>query len=458
MRGILKNEKGLTLVDILIGILIFILAVVFIISLVSNSIDKPKVAGIKGALDYYEKGTSLTMYQLPGLPNLGTLIAEINVEFDEESKFVDKKSKRVNAYGNPYQIEVEQDGDQTAVIIETVGKKKDDKYRVVVVKEEGVIEACTAGFGRHDKKLVTLVSEWCGDNKELGEDDGEGEDVVLEETDASCFEWEDNATGVTITDYICEDTDVVIPSEIDGKLVTIIGEDSFEQKGLKSAIIPSTVNIVEEYAFYVNELTSLIVPDSVTIIGEEAFSWNLIESVDIGGSVTELGALAFAGNQLTSIKLGASLKEIGRSAFEDNKLTHVDIPYGVKIIGDYSFSDNEIESVGIPDSVTKIGRGAFSINKLADIKLPTSLEEISAKVFLDNELTKVEIPKSVTKIGGSAFEDNQLTSVLIPDTVTEIGGQAFFNNQLTSVHIPNTSALVQDSAFDSGVTITRGQI
>ena len=173
--------------EILIGILVFILAVVFIVSLVANSIDKPKVAGIKGALDYYEKGTSLTLYQLPGLPDLGTLVAEVNEELDNESKFVDKKSKRVNAYGNPYKIEVDRDGDQTAVIIETEGKKEDDKYRAVIVKEGGTIEACTVGFGRNDKGLVTLASPWCDGVGEVGGEEEPPFDHVTEVPDG-CIE------------------------------------------------------------------------------------------------------------------------------------------------------------------------------------------------------------------------------------------------------------------------------
>ena len=81
-----------------------------------------------------------------------------------------------------------------------------------------------------------------------------------------------NSDGsLTITDYI--GNDVVIPSEIDGKSVTEIGDWAFAYcAGLTSITIPDSVMEIGKYAFaYCAGLTSITIPDSVMEIGCETF-------------------------------------------------------------------------------------------------------------------------------------------------------------------------------------------
>ena len=69
----------------------------------------------------------------------------------------------------------------------------------------------------------------------------------------------DSNGNVTITKYIGSGGDVVIPEELDGHPVTIIGEQAFlECTGLTSVVIPSNVMKVKANAFtWCENLTSV---------------------------------------------------------------------------------------------------------------------------------------------------------------------------------------------------------
>lgn len=76
-------------------------------------------------------------------------------------------------------------------------------------------------------------------------------------------------------------TDVVIPSEINGIPVTVIGESAFNNKHLTSVVIPSGVFVIDRYAFQSNQLTSIDLPNTVFELGDYAFYENELEEVTI---------------------------------------------------------------------------------------------------------------------------------------------------------------------------------
>ena len=173
--------------------------------------------------------------------------------------------------------------------------------------------------------------------------------------------------------------DLVIPSEIDGKAVTVIGNDasSFHQEGVfyqcfgftGNLIIPDSVTMIGDYAFdqCYGFTGSLIIPDSVTTIGDGAFygcsgftgSLTIPDSVETIGGQAFLGCDGFTG----SLTIGDSVTTIGNYAFEacygfTGSLT---IPDSVTTIGESAFeaSYGFTGSLTIGDSVTTIGDGAF---------------------------------------------------------------------------------------------------
>ena len=128
-------------------------------------------------------------------------------------------------------------------------------------------------------------------------------------TDAKYFSYEEIEGGISITGYdITGGTDVVIPSQINGKTVVAIGDGAFTDKntyeglGITSVVIPSTVTSIGENSFQGNNLTNITIPSSVTSIGVQAFFRNQITSITFSGTETQISIskTSFMGNPIMS--------------------------------------------------------------------------------------------------------------------------------------------------------------
>ena len=94
---------------------------------------------------------------------------------------------------------------------------------------------------------------------------------------------------ITITKYIGAGGDVIIPSKINGKPVTGIGEYAFyDCDSLTGINIPDSVTIIGDCAFYnCDGLTSVAIPASVTSIDSYALAdCANLESVTFEGTIT----------------------------------------------------------------------------------------------------------------------------------------------------------------------------
>ena len=176
---------------------------------------------------------------------------------------------------------------------------------------------------------------------------------------------------VMITKYYDDGTtNIVIPSEIDGKKVTSIGWNEYSRSVFNDC----------------TNLTDVTIPDTVTTIGCSAFeSCNSLTNITIPDSVTRIGLLAFACcNNLSSVTIPSSVTNIERSTFSSCEgLTSVTIPDSVTNIGEFAFNDcRSLTNIVIPSSVTTIERYAFSLcSSLAGITIPVSVQTVDEYAF-----------------------------------------------------------------------------
>lgn len=101
---------------------------------------------------------------------------------------------------------------------------------------------------------------------------------------------------VTITKYTGSNTEVEIPSELEGLPVTAIGDYAFQnwESTLTSITIPESVTSIGNYAFQgCMSLTDVTIPENVTNIGDYAFHVCGLTNVTIPLNVVNIGIEAF---------------------------------------------------------------------------------------------------------------------------------------------------------------------
>ena len=268
-------------------------------------------------------------------------------------------------------------------------------------------------------------------------------------TDEACLLTHELGNGtLEITEYVGNSATYVIPSEIDGKKVTQIGYDAFND---------------------CTELTSITIPDGVTCIGNSSFSdCTSLEMVTIPNSVTQIYSRAFYNcTSLKEVTIPASVTDIGDEAFgyyydrdswKEKKVDGFKINYVNNTRGHWyaikngftdgdcfvvnELDDGTVEITGyagnsatcvIPDEihgkkVTRISDSAFIYRtELTSVTIPDSVKYIFDRAFSNcTSLETVTIPNSVTDIYSSAFYNcTSLKEVTIPASVTDIGDEAF---------------------------------
>ena len=253
----------------------------------------------------------------------------------------------------------------------------------------------------------------------------------------------DDTATITITDFLGpvdstktpDPYTITVPTELDGRKVTGLGESSFS--GIYSPDHPKNYTLLS----FCNQIQSVTIPESVTSIGKSAFEHcSNLDSLTINGVATSMiGAYAFAScTSLTSLSLVGSFQTIGDSAFVNCGMTSLTIDATITSIEKYAFSSRFLTSLSLTGNVQKIGDYAFAnCTSLTSLSLTGNVQKIGDHAFDScSSLYTVTLPKSLTSIGSYAFDScTSLDSIEIPGKVTEIGDCAFHLSGLTSVKI-----------------------
>ena len=228
---------------------------------------------------------------------------------------------------------------------------------------------------------------------------------------------------VTITKYKGTSSDVVIPSEIQGRKVTEIEDRTF---------------------FNLTGLTSVTIPGSVTEIDEGAFS----------GCTGLMNINVAAENRNYSSQDGALFNKNKTEliVYPAGKIGSYTVPNSVIEIDEYSFSGcTGLTNITIPNSVREIDQGAFSgCTGLTDVTIPGSVWEIDERAFSGcTELKSVIISDGVMEISDYAFSGcTEMTSITIPISVREISFNSFYNCPNLTIYGQNASYAEQYAKYN----------
>ncbi len=281
-----------------------------------------------------------------------------------------------------------------------------------------------------------------------------------------------------------------IPSEYNGKPVTVIGDRAFLGLHFKNVVIPDSVTHIGTEAFAsCGDLES--VETSAVLIGAAAFSnCKNLKSVTLKGSITRIDSGAFENCQsLESIVFPSTVTEIGNRAFFNcSALKNIGLPFCVRSIGEQAFMYcGSIETLVIPQYLESIGENAFSYcHGVSSIRVESGnkkyyvdgnclIEQIEAENYLvmgcktsiipnnnsingiyDSafkgcaELEQISVPEGVTSIPKSAFAGcASLKTVVLPESIKRIESDAFSGcRNLESVNLPDGIEFLASSAFN----------
>lgn len=282
---------------------------------------------------------------------------------------------------------------------------------------------------------------------------GAEEDIKADNTAEEGYKYKELDDGtLEITGYTGAETELVIPAEIDGKSVTVIGEDAFfECESLVRLELPETVTELAEFSFAeCGNLTHVTLPKNMQGIGNFAF-WrceNLI-SVTMPENLSFIGESAFSGcSSLADIVIPDGITTINTCVFIGcSSLKNIVIPENVKKITDYAFENcSGLTSITIPENVTDIGSHAFSgCSNLVNITVDSgNMNYVSKDGLMYN--------KAMTNI--IICPEGKAGTVTIPKSVISLEKPVFWGcGKVTSIEIPESIEDIEDTSFRGCISL-----
>ena len=276
------------------------------------------------------------------------------------------------------------------------------------------------------------------------------------------FFYRKNGQEIILIKYIGNRENVIVPSELAGLPVKVIGKSAFSGCTVPvSIVLPESVTTIQKNAFDgCASLTCVTVPASVTAIADDIF----------GSAANQLTVITPENSMMHQYAEEHDLRTQNPSTEEPPAPEKPDVvipeepndpekdyryqpeSYGIAIT---KYTGHE-EKVVIPATINKcevlaIDRFAFNDSKetLKSITIPENVVRIGNMAFFAcKKLVHVEFPESLRYITDSAFSCcESLTEISFPDHLDSIGDSAFMNCGMTSVHLPMSVSRIYRGAF-----------
>ena len=295
-------------------------------------------------------------------------------------------------------------------------------------------------------------------------------------------ERDDNPNELVAGIYQTDLSEVVIPSEVDGKTVTMLILNSPEAPELRRLVIPATVKDIYFFPYIMGsfkEFKAEVDPQNLWLTSDDKAIFSKDKSV----------LVLFTARQDKVYQLPEEVRTLGKYSFAgcDDLLEEIVFPEGLEKIDEHAFySCENIKKLVLPDSLKVIEENAFDTAGASsiDIRLSKNLEVIKDNAFsVVNCIEEMHIHSKLKEIGEDAFprkinvfkadEDNEFFTVkdgilyskdmktvihasmevngkvTIPGGVEVIQPEAFSrNDKITEVLLPPTLHTIKSSAFE----------
>lgn len=284
---------------------------------------------------------------------------------------------------------------------------------------------------------------------------------------------------VAITDYMGKAKNLKIPSSIDGRKVTVIGEKAFEcgtiweykngqsvsrekKNNIQTVVIPKTV-VEIQYASFAGctklKTVQFAKGSKLKTIGEEAFAnARALSKIQLPTSVKKIGSKSFIDcTKLTDCGLNKmkSLEAIEYEAFENSGIKQIYIPNSVKSIGWGAFYGcKSAKKIYIGKKLSSTGSYAFAGSGITSVKIPSNIKTIEYGAFSNTNLTAIKIPDTVTTVESKAFAGcENLKTATLSKNITSISAGAFSGTGLQKINIGKKTKVIEDEAFARSIAL-----
>lgn len=249
---------------------------------------------------------------------------------------------------------------------------------------------------------------------------------------------------VTISDYIGNESHVVIPATLEGKPVVAIGKAAFsENPSVQSITIPASVTSIGAMAFAgANNLNMVIAKGSNPApLGTNVFgSSSMISNIYVPADAVDAYKTSWSdySSYIKADPAGVTF----RDNMNMNGLTYrVNDDYTVTLTGcDGGSSDLDINSEAYYDDNGQTS--SFQVTAIAD------------GAFESSSIVKVGIPSSIKKIGSRAFNCSSLKEIFVGQEYNsfdpcEIADDAFPGGSTFKIYVPSDKVSDYQQAWSS---------
>lgn len=284
------------------------------------------------------------------------------------------------------------------------------------------------------------------------------------------FEFSKKEDGITLDKYTGTETDIIIPSHIDGTPVYAIRQGCFSNTSVERVQVKNRLYYVGTKAFFHSNIKEFIATAPIANINKYAFAKSSLERIHLSIFPDKIDHKAFKDSNLKEFEIdqkSISIPFIGSEIFENTPLAkdktsfngiylspldnHEEFFQEVELIPPQSCYKSKLNTVIIPPDVRYLGEDVFKDSlDLNTAIILADLPSIPENTFNNCiSLLNVALPKSIQEISQNAFRGcKSLLSIQIPESTKIIGSRVFANcTNLKSINLNNVLEIGNSTFF-----------